>query len=691
MQNHLKDSVHLNKCKLPLSFVKNNGQEDQRAHFTTNYKGRRFFFSSDRITSVELEPIEEEIPEPDQLRNGVALELSFTNANTNLLPEGVSQQEGYHHFFKGNDSLMWQNGVPHFKELKYNSVWQGVDLEISAGDDGLKMNWLLDSPEHVSSIRLHWEGAESLEIDESGNLLIHHALGTLTDLAPIAYQEIDGVVIPVNCTYKRYNNFDIGFVLAGAYYSEAPLVIDPILQYSTYLGGADIQYSQSIAVDDQGHAYVVGYVNSTGFPVTPGAFQTTFSGNEDAYVTKFSSNGESLVFSTYLGGSAIDRGFGISLDDEYCAYVTGETRSINFPITPGAFQTTRGYMFVTKIAADGGSLIYSSFLGNSNTDIGYNIAVDPQGSAYVIGRTTSTVLPTTPGAFQTTLPNTTGSGFITKVSPDGASLIYSTYLGGSISESCLGIALDTQGHAYVTGTTESANFPVTPGAFQTTFNGQEAFITKLAIDGSSLVYSTFLGGSDIDYGYSIALDTLGHAYVTGVTNSFDFPVTPGAFQTTKGSAGGQPYVSKLSPSGDSLIASTYFGGSTASGVRDIYTDLQGHAYITGFTSATDFPITPNVIPSALIGPENAFISILSADLTNLIVSYYLGGSNGDDGRGIVVGPEGAVYTTGITGSTDFPVTPGAYQTTLIGSLDAYVNKAAFAFYNQIFLNVIKLV
>ncbi|GLB27679.1 hypothetical protein LXJ15735_39200 [Lacrimispora xylanolytica] len=691
MQNHLKDSVHLNKCKLPLSFVKNNGQEDQRAYFTTNYKGRRFFFSSDRITSVELEPIEEEVPEPDQPRNGVALELSFTNANTNLFPEGVSQQEGYHHYFKGNDSLMWQNGVPHYKELKYNAVWQGVDLEVSAGDDGLKMNWLLNSPEHVSSIQLHWEGAESLEIDESGNLLVHHALGTLTDLAPIAYQEIDGNVIPVNCTYQLYNNFDIGFELVGDYSSDTPLVIDPILLYSTYLGGADIQYGQKIAVDDQGHAYVVGYVNSTGFPVTPGAFQTTFSGNEDAYITKFSPNGESLVYSTYLGGSGIDRGHGISLDDEYCAYVTGETRSINFPVTPGAFQTTRGYMFVTKIAADGGSLIYSSFLGNSNTDVGYNIAVDSQGSAYVIGRTTSTVLPSTPGAFQTTLPNTTGSGFITKVSPNGASLIYSTYLGGSFSESCLGIALDTQGHAYVTGTTESANFPVTPGAFQTTFNEQEAFITKLATDGSSLVYSTFLGGSSIDYGYSIALDTLGHAYVTGSTNSSDFPVTPGAFQTTKGPAISQPYISKLSPSGDSLIASTYFGGSTSSEVRDIYTDLQGHAYITGSTSASDFPTTPNVIPSTWTGNAAAFISVFSEDLTNLIVSYYIGVNNLADGRGIDVGPEGAVYTVGITSSTDFPVTPGAYQTTLIGRQDAYVNKAAFAFYNQISLNVIKLV
>ena len=691
MQKHLKDSDHLNKCKLPLSFVKNNGQEDQRAHFTTNYKGRRFFFSSDRITSVELEPIEEEVPEPDQPRNGVALELSFTNANTNLFPEGISQQEGYHHFFKGNDSLKWQNGVPHYKELKYKAVWEGVDLEISASDDGLKMNWLLDSPEHVSSIRLHWEGVESLEIDVTGNLLIHHALGTLTDLAPIAYQEIDGIVIPVNCAYQLYNDFDIGFELVGDYSSDAPLVIDPILLYSTYLGGADIQYGQSIAVDDQGHAYVVGYVNSTGFPVTPGAFQTTFSGNVDAYVTKFSPNGESLVYSTYLGGSGVDRGYSISLDDEYCAYVTGETRSINFPITPGAFQTTRGYMFVTKIAADGGSLIYSSFLGNSNTDIGYDIVVDPQGSAYVTGRTNSTVLPSTPGAFQTTLPNANSSGFITKVSPNGASLIYSTYLGGSLYDGCQGIALDTQGHAYVTGTTQSTNFPITPGAYQTTFIDNAIIITKLAIDGSSLIYSTFLAGSGNDVGLNIDVDILGHAFVTGYTSSSDFPVTPNAFQATKGTAVTTGYVSKLSPSGDSLIASTYLGGSLSSSCNDIKTDIQGHAYVTGQTQSADFPTTPDVFPSSLRGNSNAIISVFTADLTNLIVSYYLGGSNYDGGSAIDIGLDGAIYTTGTTNSMNFPATPGAYQTTLIGSEDAYVNKAAFAFYNQISLNVIKLV
>ncbi|GLB27680.1 hypothetical protein LXJ15735_39210 [Lacrimispora xylanolytica] len=689
MQNHLNDSMLINKTKLPLSFVKNNGQEDQRAHFTTNYKGRRFFFSSDRITSVELEPIGEQVPEPNQPRNGVALELSFTNANTNLIPEGVFQLEGYHHYFRGNDSSKWQNGVPHYKELRYNAVWEGVDVEVSASEDGLKMNWLLDEPERISSIRLHWEGADRLDIDEMGNLLIHHALGTLTDLAPIAYQEIDGVKIPVSCAYQRYGDFDFGFQLTGDYSTDSPLVIDPIIQYSTYLGGSDFQYGNAIAVDDLGQAYVTGYVNSAGFPVTPGAFQTTYSGNEEAYITKFSSNGESLIYSTYLGGSGRDYSWGIAVDTEYCAYVTGQTNSVNFPITPDAFQTTRGYMFITKIAANGESLVYSTFLGNSTEDQGQAIAVDSQGSAYITGLTASTVLPSTPGAFQTTLPGPS-STFVTKMSPDGRSLIYSTYLGGNNSATSFGIALDTEGHAYVTGVTGATDFPLTPNAFQTTFVVDAGYVTKFSTDGSSLIYSTFIGGSGNNTPLSIAVDPLGYASITGLTNSSDYPVTPGAFQPTKGLAVNQVFVSKISPSGGSLFGSTYLGGSVISTGADIKTDAQGHVYVTGYTQASDFPTTPNVFPSSLKGQVNAFITIFKADLTSLIVSYYLGGSNGDSSRGIEIGPDGAIYTTGETSSSDFPVTPGAYQTTLIGRGDAFVNKAALAFYNQVSLNMIKL-
>ena len=698
MQKQQKDSIHLNKSKLPLSFIKNNGQEDQRAHFTTNYKGRRFFFSSERITFVELEPLEKQVPEPghfpddfeepNQPRNGVALELSFTNANSGIIAEGVSQQEGYHHYLKGNDSSKWQNEVPHYKELRYNSVWESVDLEIYGGEGGLKMNWLIDKPESVSSIRLHWEGADRLEIDEVGNLLIHHALGTLTDLAPIAYQGIDGVQVPVNCAYQLYDGFDFGFELTGDYSAEVPIIIDPILQYVTYLGGSAEDIGQGIAVDGEGHAYVTGYTYSLDFPVTPGAFQTTNAGSTNVFITKFSSDGGSLIYSTYLGGSSVNMGSAISLDTQNCAYVTGITNTSDFPTTPGAFQTTGVGIFVTKLAADGESLVYSTYLGNQINDIGPSIDVDLLGCAYVVGATVSNAFPTTPGAFQTSIPpSATRSGFVTKFSADGVSLIYSTFLTGDGNNYCTDIDLDAYGYAYVTGLAGD-NFPVTPGAFYSTASNSSAFVTKLSIDGSSLTYSSVLGGNVQTNGYGIVVDSQGSAYVVGDIASGDYPVTPNAFQTTFGGGYSDTFVSKLSPSGDSLIGSTGGGNNNETGT-DIALDKQGRAYVTGVTSSPNFPTKPNVVPSTLMGVENSFISIFSADLTNLLVSYYLGGNSYDSGYGIALGSDGAVYSTGYASSTNFPVTPGAYQTTNNG-YDAYATKTAFAFYNKVSLNLVKL-
>lgn len=694
MQNMIINSNSYDKNKLPLSFVKNNGQEDQRAHFTTNYKGRGFFFSPDRITLVELEPKEEQVPElghfpdhvedSDELRNGVALELSFTNANPNLTLEGVSQQPGYHHYFRGNDSAKWRNGIPHYKELRYAAVWDGVSLETSSSEDGLKMNWLLDKPLRTSSIQLHWAGVDSLEIDATGNLLVHHALGTLTDLAPIAYQEIDGIKIPVECAYQLYGEFDFGFELTGDYSTEVPIVIDPILQYATYLGGSGIDIGQGIAIDSQGHAYVTGYTYSIDFPVTPGAFQTTNAGSYNVFITKFSSDGASLIYSTYLGGSNFDNGYSISLDTQNYAYITGRTGSLDFPTTPGAFQTTPGGVFVTKLALNGEDLVYSTYLGNNQADIGYGIAVDFQGCAYVVGTTISNVFPTTTGAFQTAFPPLAlYAGFVTKFSTDGGSLVYSTYLSGEGYNYCYGIDLDAYGYAYVTGQAGS-DFPVTAGAFQTTATSISAFVTKLSNDGSTLAYSTLLGGIGTTGGFGIAVDSHGSAYVVGSTNSTDFPVTPDAFQTTYGGGIADSFVSRLSPSGGSLIGSTFLGGSNGDYGSHISVDMQGHAYVIGSTLSPNLPTTPNVFPSTLRGISNSFISIFSADLTNLLVSYYLGG-NGYDSQGYTsnaLGPEGAIYATGGTSSTDFPVTPGAYQTALNGTYDAYITKTAFAFYRQ---------
>ena len=635
MQNMMIDSNGYDNNKLPLSFVKNHGQEDQRAHFTTNYKGRRFFFSPDRITLVELELIEKQVRElghfpghvedSDELKNGVALELSFTNANPNLTPEGVSQQPGYHHYFRGNDSAKWRNSIPHYKELRYAAVWEGVNLEFAASEDGLKMNWLLDKPLHASSIQLHWAGADSLEVDATGNLLVHHALGTLTDLAPIAYQVINGIKIPVACAYQLYDEFDFGFELTGDYSTEFPIVIDPILQYATYLGGSGIDIGQGIAVDSQGHAYVTGYTYSLDFPVTPGAFQTTIAGSYNVFITKFSSDGASLIYSTYLGGSGLDNGYSISLDTQNNAYITGSTGSIDFPTTPGAFQTTRGGIFVTKLASNGESLVYSTYLGDNVADIGYGIAVDLQGCAYVVGTTLSIVFPTTPGAFQTVFPlSALYAGFVTKFSTDGGSLVYSTYLSGEGYNYCLDIDLDAYGYAYITGQTDG-DFPVTAGAFQTTATNTSAFVTKLSIDGSTLAYSSLFGGTSFTQGTGISVDSHGSAYVVGNTSSIDFPVTPDAFLTTYGGGIADSFVSRFTPSGGSLIGSTFLGGYNADYGSHISVDMQGHAYIIGSTFSPNLPTTPNVAPSTLRGDTDSFISIFSADLTNLLVSYYLGG------------------------------------------------------------------
>jgi len=324
------------------------------------------------------------------------------------------------------------------------------------------------------------------------------------------------------------------------------------LVYSTYLGGSGDDNGTSIGVDAAGNAYVMGGTSSTNFPTTAGAFQRTFGGGiSDAFVTKLNPAGSGLVYSTYLGGSGSEGGFGIAVDAGGNAYVTGHTGSTNFPTTTGAFQTSFGGggfdAFVTKLNSTGSALVYSTYLGSSGTDNGNGIAVDAAGNAYVTGDTTSANFPTTTGAFQTTFRGGFDDAFVTKLNSTGSALVYSTYLGGSSTDNGTSIAVDAVGNAYVTGGTFSTNFPTTTGAFQTTLSGlEDAFVTKLNPLGTGLVYSTYLGGSGSDVGDGITVDALPtpNAYVTGFTDSTNFPTTAGAFQTTLG-GGEDAFVAKI--------------------------------------------------------------------------------------------------------------------------------------------------
>nr|MBI2905687.1 SBBP repeat-containing protein [Chloroflexota bacterium] len=305
------------------------------------------------------------------------------------------------------------------------------------------------------------------------------------------------------------------------------------LVYSTYLGGSVYDSGQAIAVDGSGNAYVTGKTSSSDFPTTPGALDTSSNGGTDAFVTKLNAGGNGLVYSTFVGGIWNDYGYAVAVDGGGNAYVTGNTNSLDFPTTPGAFDTSQNGnadAFVTKLNADGSGLVYSTFLGGSNDDIGYGLVVDGNSNAYVTGETASSDFPTTSGALDTSSNGGTDA-FVTKLNADGSALLYNTFLGGSSNDRGKAIAVDGSGNAHVTGNTSSSDFPTTPGAFDTVLNGGDAFVTKLNAAGSGLVYSTFLGGSNSDYGYAIAVDGGGDAYVTGYATSTDFPTTPGAFDT----------------------------------------------------------------------------------------------------------------------------------------------------------------
>jgi hypothetical protein len=467
-----------------------------------------------------------------------------------------------------------------------------------------------------------------------------------------------------------------------------------VLAYSTYLGGSGFDRGNAIAVDAQGSAYVTGQTASAEFPTTPGALQSTSSGN-DGFVTKLSPNGSAVVYSTYVRGAT---GYGIALDTAGSAYVTGEVQSAGFPVTSGAFRTQPAAWdtFILKLNASGNGLVYSSRFGGSFDDFGRAIAVDSTGSAYVTGWTTcraNTCDFPLVNAFQPTYGGGNNDAFVTKMNATGSALVYSTYLGGGAVQNATddwgqGIAVDAAGSAYVVGATYSPDFPLTPGAFNTPKSGLDTFVTKFSPAGLQLEYSARVGGGSRDYAWAVAVDAAGSAYVTGYTESGDnpgtpeyegFPVTAGAFQTV-GSF--DAFVTKLDPSGSSLAYSTYLGGGDVERGWGIAVDSAGNAYVTGDTKSKNFPVVNAFQPAYGGGLSDAFVAELNQTGSGLIYATYLGGTLSEEGHGVAVDANGNAYATGFTDSFNFPVTAG-FQRTNGGGLnnhdDAFVVKLSGSF------------
>jgi beta-propeller repeat-containing protein/BACON domain-containing protein/all-beta uncharacterized protein/S-layer family protein len=669
---------------LPMSFEVNEGQHNSRVKFLAHGSGYNLFLTTNeavlQLRSRDKRKAESQkysrINPKSKIQNpkSVVVRLKLAKANPNPRVVGMDELPGRVNYFIGNDPSKWRSNVRTYAQVKYEQVYPGVDLVYYGNQGQLEYDFIVAPGADPNAIKLSYKGVKRLAVNKAGDLILHTAGGHIVQHKPVIYQELERGRQEVAGNYEVRRN-QIGFRVDDYDHSK-PLVIDPVLVYSTYLGGNGNDFGFSIAVDSAGNAYVTGESLSTNFP-TANAFQANLVAGPDAFITKLSAGGATAptaIYSTYLGGNASDYGLGIAVDGAGSAYVTGVSRSTNFPLSNALQAALAGSQdaFVTKLNTSGTALIYSTYLGGGGIEDGYGIAVDLAGNAYVTGHTDSTNFPTA----NSLQANSAGEDdvFISKLNAAGTALVYSTYLGGNVDDFGFGIAVDSAGNTYTTGYTRSTNFPTANPLQANNAGDSDAFITKLNAAGTALVYSTYLGGSGTagDIGNGIAVDSSGNAYVTGSTGATNFPIANPLQANNAGHS--DAFITKLNAAGTALVYSTYLGGSGGAGDigRGIAVDSSGNAYVTGSTGSPDFPIA-NPLQANNAGQDDAFISKLNAAGTALVYSTYLGGNGLEIGWGIAVDSSGNAYVTGQTTSANFP-TFKAFQANNAGSSDAFITK-----------------
>jgi len=690
-----------NYGKLPLSFEPDTEQADKSVRFLSRGNGYGLYLTRDEAVLALREgrcagqltiPRSEAACSPQTAVVRMRLEGRSGSAD----PAGEEQLPGLANYFIGNDPSKWRTSVPTYARVRYRSVYPGVDLLYYGNQRQLEFDFVVAPAADPKPIAMHFDGAAKLRIGAAGDLVVTTAYGPITFHKPLVYQLENGQRKPVEGGFRLLAGNTVGFRL-GSYDRAKPLVIDPVLVYSTYLGGTSSDSANAIATDAQGNVYVTGSAESIDFPLTQGVIQNTNhapASGFTAFVAKFNPTGTALIYSTYLGGSGGELGNGLAVDASGNVYIAGTTASRDFPVTKGAFQTTTpggATGFVARLNSTGSALVYATYLGGSGSYLGGDyamaVAADSAGNAYVTGAAFSSNFPVTAGVLQTqNHAGQSSNAFVTKVNPAGTALIYSTYLGGTghcvfsigpqvfYGDIATGLSVDSAGYVYTTGYTYSGDFPATAGALQPKNNayqnaycgnpGSNAFVAKLNPNFTALVYSTYLGGSGDDRANGLAVDSTGNAYVTGRTSSTDFPVTPGAFQTHQAAPAGHTnaFVARLNPSGGALVYSSYLGGSGSDTASGLAVDGSGDAYVAGQSSSSDFPVTQGAFQTASnsAAGANAFVAEMNP-AGALVYSTYLGGSGSDGANGLTVDGTGNVYVTGQASSVDFPVTPGAFQ------------------------------
>lgn len=700
---------------LPLSFEPNRGQTDARVRFLARGPKYTLFLTPDQaVLALRAAGMRGQ-----NLAADSALRITLLGTQRNAAVTGMDELPGKSNYFIGNDPQKWHTNVPNYAKVKYEAVYPGVDLIYYGSQGQLEYDLVLAPGSDPGLIAFDVEAAPRAggrsaavpaRIAANGDLVVETGAVDVTFEKPVIYQpalaesgrQSAGRTL-IDGRYQVTDGHRVTFKIAK-YDHRRPLMIDPVLLYSTFLGGNGGDAAYGIAVDSAGEAYVTGVTASANFPVKS-AYQSTAGGQGDAFVAKLNSAGSGLIYSTYLGGAGSDAGNAIAIDSAGDAYITGATASADFPYTPGVFQTSNNgngnsNAFVAKLGPAGSTLLYSSYLGGNGPDSGQGIAIDGSGDAFVTGSTESYNFPLAPtNAFQPGNANCTtvnqvetciANAFVTEVNPTATTLVYSTYLGGTSAAGGQAIALDTAGDAYVAGYTYG-NFPLQSALYGTSGGGEDCFITEVLPGGTSLEFSTYLGGSGQDACYGLALDNSGNIYVTGLTESTNFPPGPNAYQPLYG-GNGDAFVTKLNANANALVYSTFLGGSNLDQGNAIAVDSSGNVVVVGFTNSTDFPlqdasqdilgisgaencsITNTVCSDAFIARFNPSGELLKS---GGFYSTYLGGVGVDAAQAVTLDSSGTPYVAGSTASSNFPAVVGGVQGTYAGmasSTNAFIAK-----------------
>lgn len=703
---------------LPLTFEVNQGQTSSEVKFMSRGTGHTAFLTTDGMV-LSLRPTE--VGPSDGLNDLAAdrnhqspmsttLQFKLAGAVKNPGVVGEDLQPGRINYFFGNDPAKWRTNVPTYAKVRYKNVYPGIDLLYYGNRRQLEYDFELMPGADPNRIQFDIQGSEQIKLDPDGNLVLKKGSEYLRFQSPIIYQVSHGQRVAIDGRYVMKGATGIGFQI-GQYNSSQPLVIDPVLVYSTYMGGSGTDEPQGITVDSAGNVYVVGYTNSPDFPLA--ALGSLPKGKYHVFVAKLDPSGSQLIYADYIGGNSDDEGSALVLDAANDVYVTGSTESSNFPVVKPyqAQQSGPCSGFLSKLSADGSSLLYSTYLGGNTFDRATNIAIDSLGQVRVAGYTLSQNFPVANAYQATALPNQGGIygvyGFLTTFSADGSTLIYSTYLSGNsnVVQTCgnspcwpepynavSGLAVDANGNAYVAGTTNTYNFPVTSGAYLTNNSAPQnapiGFVTKFS-SGGTLDYSTyFYGSSGNPVGIAaVAVDGSGSTYFTGnAVSDGTFPITSTSIcdPSVYGYGCSYTFVAKLDPTGSDLLYSTFLGINNYAYPQAIALDATGDAYVLTSTQSGLLQMV-NAIEPYTNKADLLLVEIDPAATTEMFATY-LGGSGNDSPSGLALDTAGNIYIAGFTNSEDLPVTQGVFQIQLAGNQNAFVMKISGASGPSVSLN-----